>query len=102
MDLSKELFAFLMCILLHAQASLGQDSKEKLNACVSGLEASGKFSGCVLVADGGKVIFQNAYGLANREKKEKNYVSTRFRIGSLTKQFTAALIMQLAEDGLIN
>ncbi|WP_430911207.1 serine hydrolase [Methylobacterium sp. sgz302541] len=62
------------------------------------LEA-GLFSGAILVARDGKPIFRRAYGLANREWGIPNGLDTRFRIASLTKAFTAAAILQLAEAG---
>jgi len=60
------------------------------------------FSGTVLVARDGKILFQKAYGLANREWNIANTLDTKFRLGSITKQFTAAAIMQLAEQGKLS
>ncbi|WP_412986992.1 serine hydrolase [Pontimicrobium sp. IMCC45349] len=57
------------------------------------------FSGTVLVAKKGEVIFKEAYGLSNRETNEENEVDTKYGIGSVTKQFTAMLVMQLVEEG---
>ncbi|MBZ0285682.1 MAG: serine hydrolase [Anaerolineae bacterium] len=62
----------------------------------------GKFSGAVLVARGGEVLFRKAYGLANREHNAPNTPETPFRIGSMTKPFTAIAIMQLAEKGVLS
>lgn len=55
------------------------------------------FTGTVLVARNGQRIFHKAYGAANREWMILNSVNTRYRIGSITKQFTAAAILQLAD-----
>jgi len=52
----------------------------------------------VLVARDGKVLFDHAYGLADRDKQTPATPETRFRIGSVTKQFTAAAILRLAQD----
>ncbi|GEP09301.1 serine hydrolase [Methylobacterium gnaphalii] len=60
---------------------------------------SGLFSGTILVAKDGKPVFRRAYGLANREWNAANTLDTHFRIGSLTKPFTAAAILKLAEAG---
>jgi len=57
------------------------------------------FSGNVLVAQKGKVIYEKAFGLADREQNLKNNIEGKFQIGSLTKQFTACAILQLAEAG---
>jgi CubicO group peptidase (beta-lactamase class C family) len=53
----------------------------------------------VLVARDGQILFQSGYGLADVEKKTPITAETKFRIGSVTKQFTAAAIMKLAEEG---
>lgn len=58
--------------------------------------------GAVLVAEGGKVIHQAGFGYANREWAIDNTPETRFRIASMTKSFTAVLIMQLVEAGQID
>jgi len=57
------------------------------------------FSGTVLLAKEGKPLFLKSYGLANREWQIPNAPDTKFRIGSITKQFTSMLIMQLREKG---
>jgi CubicO group peptidase (beta-lactamase class C family) len=58
---------------------------------------SGDFSGAVLVEKNGIPILKKAYGKANLELQVPNYTKTKFRIGSITKQFTAAAILLLAE-----
>jgi D-alanyl-D-alanine carboxypeptidase len=63
--------------------------------------ASDKFSGVALVAKQGKVEFEQAYGMADREKKIPNEVNTQFRIGSMNKMFTAVSILQLVQAGKI-
>jgi D-alanyl-D-alanine carboxypeptidase len=63
--------------------------------------AADRFSGTVLVAKNGKIIFSKAYGLADREKKISNQPGTQFRIGSMNKMITAVSIMQLVQSGKI-
>jgi CubicO group peptidase (beta-lactamase class C family) len=60
------------------------------------------FNGAALVAEGGEVILQKGYGWANMEWEIPNTPDTKFRLGSVTKQFTAMLVMQLVEAGLID
>jgi CubicO group peptidase (beta-lactamase class C family) len=62
----------------------------------------GLFNGAALVADHGQVIFKKGYGLANMEWNIPNTPDTKFRLGSITKQFTATLIMQLVEQNQID
>lgn len=59
------------------------------------------FNGTVLVAEGGKVIYRKGFGMADMEWNIPNTPDTKFRIGSITKQFTATLILQLMEEGKI-
>lgn len=61
--------------------------------------AAGDFSGTVLVARSGAVLYQHAFGPANREWDVPNDLETRFEIGSMTKQFTALLVLQLVNEG---
>lgn len=61
-----------------------------------------RFQGAVLVAKEGKVILRKGYGMANREVGVSNTPETKFFIGSITKQFTAAAILLLQQDGLLN
>jgi len=57
------------------------------------------FSGAVLVARGGQPVFRRSYGLANHEFSIPNMPSTKFRLGSVGKQFTAAAILLLEQRG---
>jgi len=59
------------------------------------------FTGAVLVSDHDKVIFKKGYGLANREWNIPNTPEVKFRLGSITKQFTSMLIMQQVAKGSI-
>ena len=56
------------------------------------------FSGAVLVSKNGEIIYQGAFGYANKEEKIPNAVNTKFSLGSIGKTFTGVLIMQLVEQ----
>lgn len=71
----------------------------RLQAVVEAWHDADAFSGVVLVADEGEIVWQGAVGLANRQDKTPNEVATVFPIASLTKQFTAVLVMQQVERG---
>ena len=60
------------------------------------------FSGSVLVARGDEVVFAGGYGYADIERGIRNDVQTQYRIGSVTKPFTAVTILQLQESGLLS
>lgn len=61
-----------------------------------------KVGGSVLLARGGKVLLQKGYGYADAETKSMNDPAMRYRIGSLTKQFTAAAVLLLQEKGKLS
>jgi CubicO group peptidase (beta-lactamase class C family) len=63
---------------------------------------AGKFSGSVLLARDGKVILSKGYGMASLELMTPNTPQMKFRIGSLSKQFTAMAIMILQERGKLS
>lgn len=60
-----------------------------------------RFMGTVLVARGDEILLDKAYGFANLEWNLPHTTETRFRIGSMTKQFTAAAILLLEEQGML-
>ncbi len=57
------------------------------------------FQGAVLIGRDGKIIFSEAYGFSDRENQIANTVDTRFPIASVTKQFTAFLVLKMVELG---
>jgi CubicO group peptidase (beta-lactamase class C family) len=60
------------------------------------------FSGYVHIAQGDVVLYSKGFGYRDRERKLKNSADTSFRIGSTTKQFTAAAILRLEEQGKLS
>jgi CubicO group peptidase (beta-lactamase class C family) len=75
---------------------------EAVDARAASRAAEDKFSGTVLLAQGGRVLFQKAYGLADRALGKPNTLDTQFRFGSMGKMFTAVAIMQMVEQGKID
>lgn len=69
---------------------------------LQGLGRRHQFSGAVLVASGGHVLMKSAYGWADLGSRVPNSPATRFRIGSLTKQFTAMAILELQDAGRLS
>jgi D-alanyl-D-alanine carboxypeptidase len=61
-----------------------------------------RFSGTVLIGRRGRIIFEKAAGLANRESRTPNTLATQFRNGSMNKMFTATAVMQLVEAGKLS
>src|SRR5260370_38996768 len=78
---------------------LAEENSVRMEEIVHSYVASKQFMGSVLVAQNGKVLFDKSYGFANLEWDVPNAPSTKFRLGSVTKQFTAASILLLEERG---
>src|SRR5687768_2171619 len=78
--------------------SCAQTKVEELDKLVSSYAEYGKFNGSVLVAEKGKVIYKKGFGLADMEWNIPNQPDTKHRLGSITKQFTAMVIMQRSEE----
>jgi len=60
-----------------------------------------KFNGTVLIAKNGKIVLTKGYGQSNFQTKSLNNIETIFRVGSVTKTFTATAILQLVDQGKV-
>lgn len=98
MSKTVRLFAIL-CLL--AVPSFAATHAERIDALISAYNKMRQFNGSALVAEKGSVILQKGYGLANMEWQIPNTPDTKFRLGSITKQFTSMVIMQLVSEGKI-
>jgi len=83
-------------------AALGQDVAAEADQYLTAWTQQGRFSGAVLIAKGDKVLLRKGYGMANYELNVANTPEMVFRIGSITKSFTALGILQLEEKGLLS
>lgn len=96
---------FYVAFLAVTTGLYGQISKsktEKIDALINSYTSIKQFNGNVLVVKKGKSVFFKNYGLSDMELQVPNKRETKFRIGSITKEFTAVLTMQLIEQGKIN
>jgi D-alanyl-D-alanine carboxypeptidase len=97
--------AILVMLALGSGYAAAQDNSafaEQAALRLASYAEYGLFSGSIIVAKGGQVLLRESFGLANHEWDIPNTPQTRFRLGSITKQFTAAAILQLQEAGLLN
>jgi CubicO group peptidase (beta-lactamase class C family) len=102
----KKLSLFLLLLLLPAilpsiAADTPPDAAAKIDKLMSAYADCCAFTGTVLVSDHDKVILEKGYGYADREWNIPNTPDAKFRIGSITKQFTSMLIMQQVAKGTI-
>ena len=102
----KSVSAVFALVLVTAVGALEQAPSTAPGADVARMEqviqshvAAGSFMGAVLVARDGAAVLDKGYGMANLEWNVPNAPNTKFRLGSITKQFTAAAILLLEERG---
>jgi len=91
----------LLVFVAFPREGMTQDKAAKIDSLMNIYHAYGQFNGSVLVVETGKVIYKKGFGLASMDWSISNAPDTKFRIGSITKQFVAMLIMQLVEKGKI-
>jgi CubicO group peptidase (beta-lactamase class C family) len=75
---------------------------DRIDELMTRYEELGLFSGVVLVAEGGEVLYESAFGMASRELRVPNTADTRFRVASISKPFTTVLVLQTVEEGKLN
>jgi D-alanyl-D-alanine carboxypeptidase len=89
-------------LLLVPAMAIAQSYTAKADEFLNSFTTSGKFHGVVLVAKDGKPVYQRTYGNAVESWGVPITPSTRFELASLTKQFTGAAILLLAQEGKLN
>lgn len=82
--------------------SARMDLIKRMHETMAAYHNAGQFDGAVLVARDGQVVYRDAFGMASHDWSIPNTVETRFRIGSITKTFTAALALMLVEEGKLD
>jgi CubicO group peptidase (beta-lactamase class C family) len=92
---------YILTVLLLVTTCFAQD-QSRMDSLVQYYLSDGQFMGSVLVARGDQVLFSKSYGSANLEWNVPNTPATKFRLGSITKQFTAAAVLLLEEQGKLN
>ena len=95
-------FIFVLYLLGCSTDNSSRDKVSKIDELMTTVYEYGQFNGSVLVAENGKVIYNKGFGFANMAWNIPNNSNTKFRIGSITKQFTSMVIMQLVDEGKID
>ena len=94
-----KIYLFFFITVLTFGTAKAQEYAEKAGAYIDALAENGRFSGNVLVVKAGKVLYGGYIGYANYAFNIKNTPATRFRIGSITKQFTAYAVLFATQYG---
>lgn len=94
---------FVIPVFLTAQEKILTKSKvDMIYEMMSKYQTIDMFSGIVLVAEKGSIVFKNAYGYSDREKKIQNTSMTEFDLASVSKLFTVTAILQLFDKGMLS
>jgi CubicO group peptidase (beta-lactamase class C family) len=96
----KRFFTLLSSLLLAITLSAQEIVQELDNYLMK--KKKNSFNGTVLIAQRGRVLLYKGYGFKNTEKQTLNDTGTIYRIGSLSKSFTASLVMMMVEQGALS
>ncbi|MGE5364563.1 MAG: serine hydrolase domain-containing protein [Bacteroidota bacterium] len=99
----KNIILLWILFVLTAQTSFSQTfDKDKLDIYFKTLETNDKFMGNILVCKNGGKLYSYSAGYSNVENRIRSDESTMYRIGSISKTFTAALVLKAVEEGKIS
>jgi CubicO group peptidase (beta-lactamase class C family) len=96
--------SFALAFLINVRTAVSQaessDAREtRLEEVAKSYTSGNAFMGSVLITEGEKILLNESFGSADLEWNIPNGTDTKFRLGSLTKKFTATLILQLQQEG---
>ncbi|MES2484509.1 MAG: serine hydrolase domain-containing protein [Bacteroidota bacterium] len=96
--MKKTLLGLGMALFTLAGTAQQQDKFKKIDSLLTFLTEKNKFMGAVSLSENGKTVFEKAYGYADVANNIKATPTTKYKIGSITKMFTATAIFKLVED----
>ena len=88
-------------LLLSSTAVAQSDKAKKIDAFIKPFAAANQFSGQVLASENGKIIYEQAFGLANADYRIPNRLDTRIGIASITKYMTSVILARLIESNKV-
>lgn len=96
------IFALTTTLATFAQDEHEGAKYEKLDSLMTYLYQNNKFMGSLAIREKGNLVFSKAYGFADLDAKVKANPGTKYKIGSITKMFTACMVFQLIEEKKLN
>src|SRR5690554_5933894 len=96
--MKRYILAFLLIGFLSPVSVAQSIDRAKLDNYFNALEENNKFMGSVAVSQNGDIIYTNSVGYADFENKVKANEETKYRIGSISKTFTAVLVLKAVEE----
>ncbi len=103
--MNRGIIQYILCFVISVGSLTAQSTDpiaENLNQHFQAASDKKWFMGSVLVYKDDKILLSKGYGMADMENQVVNSPSTKFRIASVTKQFTAALVLMLEENGVLS
>lgn len=88
----------LLFVLAFSTSLVAQNRYHKIDSLLNYLNKNEKFMGSLSIREGDKVVFSKGYGFADADQKVKADNTTKYKVGSITKIFTAVITMQLIEE----
>ena len=88
----------LFLALTFSMLSVAQDRFQKIDSLLTYLNKNDKFMGALCIREGENVVYNKGYGFADIQNNIAADRLTKYKIGSITKTFTAVMIMQLIEE----
>lgn len=98
----KKLLVIFLITLFTATSFAQKFDKEKLDLYFQTLENNNKFMGSVALSENGKIIYTKTIGFSDVESKTKPNETTKYRIGSISKSFTSALVFKAVEENKLS
>lgn len=96
----KNVITIMLSMILFMNNIYSQEiNTQKLDDLFQVLEANDKFMGSVVLSHKGKIIYSKTVGYDDFGIKEKSTLGTKYRVGSISKTFTATLILKAVEEG---
>ena len=86
----------LLSCIIFSQISVAQNYNAKIDSLLNAYSVLNKFNGTALVFQKGKILYKKSYGYSDKSNNQLVSSKNIFRIGSLTKTFTAILVLKLA------
>lgn len=100
--MKKSVFLLLFSLLLYFAPWAQEFQKDKFNTYLETLDNHDKFMGIIELRNKDSIIFTKSLGYSNWHLQNKNKSNTQFRIGSISKTFTAVLILQSLEENKLS
>lgn len=95
----KNIIITAICILFLTVAATGHPAQKRIDSLLDYYAQTLQFNGVAFVSVKGQTLLNKGYGYKDWERKTKNNPNTIFQIGSITKQFTAEIVLMMAREG---